>query len=130
MLRLLALGLIALAVSACGEGASSAPEDSGIRGRVLLGPTCPVVTEDMACPPEPYEAEIRVLAGGSGEVVATVRSGKNGHFEVLLAPGDYVLEGVSPAGTFPFAKPVDVRVPPHAFTRATVAFDTGIRSPQ
>ncbi|MGH2995402.1 MAG: hypothetical protein ACRDON_11620 [Gaiellaceae bacterium] len=127
MPRLLALGLIALWLSACGGGAG-APEDSGIRGRALLGPTCPVVTEDMPCPPEPYEAEIRVLAAGSSEVVATVQSGKDGRFEIRLEPGDYVLEGVSPPGAFPLAKPVDVTVRSHAFARATVAFDTGIRA--
>ena len=126
MLRLL-LALTALALSACGGGAG-APEDSGIRGRALLGPTCPVVTEEMPCPPEPYQGEIRVLAAGSREVVATVRSGEDGRFEVLLEPGDYVLEGVSPPSGFPFAKPLDVTVPPHAFARATVAFDTGIRA--
>jgi hypothetical protein len=128
MERLLALGLIALALSACGGADSGAPADSGIRGHALLAPTCPVVTEDMPCPPEPYEAEIRVRAAGSGEVVATVRSGEDGRFEVLLEPGDYVLEGVSPPSGFPFAKPLDVTVRPHAFTRATVAFDTGIRA--
>jgi hypothetical protein len=124
--RLLALGLTALA--SCGGDGSGAPADSGIRGRALLGPTCPVVTEDMPCPPEHYEGEIRVLAAGSREVVATVRSGEDGRFEVLLEPGDYVLQGVSPPSGFPFAKALDVTVRPHAFARANVAFDTGIRS--
>lgn len=129
MERLLALGLAALALSACGgrNGGSSAPEDSGIRGRALLWPTCPVVRAGTQCPPEPYEGEIRVLGAGGGEVVATVRSGEDGRFEVRLEPGGYVLEGGSPPGALPFAKPVDVTVRPHAFTRATVAFDTGIR---
>jgi hypothetical protein len=127
MRRLLALGLIALGLSACGDSGSAAAPDSGIRGRALLGPTCPVITEDMPCPPEPYEGEIWVLAAGSDELVATVHSGSDGRFEVRLAPGDYVLEGDATAESFPYAKPVTVTVRPGAFTRATLAFDTGIR---
>ena len=127
MRRLLALSLIAPALSACGGGDPGAPQDSGIRGRALLGPTCPVVTQDMPCPPEPYEGEIWVLAAGSDELVATVRSGEDGRFEVRLAPGDYVLEGDATAESFPYAKPVTVTVRAGAFARATLTFDTGIR---
>jgi hypothetical protein len=127
MRRLLALSLIAPALSACGDGGPAAVPDSGIRGRALLEPTCPVVTEDMPCPPEPYEGEIWVLAAGSDELVATVRSGPDGRFEVRLAPGDYVLEGDATAESFPYAKPVAVTVGAGEFTRATLAFDTGIR---
>lgn len=123
--RFLALSLIASALSACG-GSAGAPDDSGIRGRALLGPTCPVVTEGMECRPEPYEAGIRVLAAGSSELVATVRSGKDGRFEVFLTPGDYVLAGVSTAESFP-SKPVEVTVRPGTFARVTMAFDSGIR---
>src|SRR5687768_4159792 len=106
MRRVLALSLIASVLTACGGGGSGAPEDSGIRGRALLGPTCPVVTEEMQCPPEPYEADIRVVAADSGELIATVRSGKDGRFEVRLAPGDYLLESDSTAESFPYTKPV------------------------
>jgi hypothetical protein len=127
MRRFLALNLIALALSACGGGDPGAAQDSGIRGRAVLGPTCPVVTEDMPCPPEPYEGEIWVLAAQTDDLVATVRSGQDGRFEVRLAPGDYVLEGDATAESFPYAKPVTVTVRPGAFTRATLAFDTGIR---
>lgn len=127
MRRLLALSLLAFVLTACGGGVSGAPGDSGIRGRALLGPTCPVVTEEMQCPPEPYEADIWVLAGDSAELVTTVRSGKDGRFEVRLPPGDYVLEGDATAESFPYAKPVSVTVRPQEFSRATLAFDSGIR---
>jgi hypothetical protein len=125
---LVPLVLIAILALGCGsEQEAAAPADSGVRGLVLLGPHCPAEQADMPCPDEPFEAEIRVVDPGSGEVVATTRSGKDGRFVVELAPGSYMLEGVSPGEAFPFAKPVDVTVEPHAFTNATVAFDTGIR---
>lgn len=126
MQRLLALALVASILSACG-GSPDAPEDSGIRGRATLGPTCPVVTEETECLPKPYEADIRVVAAEDGELVTTVRSGHDGRFEVFLEPGSYVLEGVSTAESFPYAKPVEVTVRAGGFARATLAFDSGIR---
>ncbi|MEX0817649.1 MAG: hypothetical protein WD027_09390 [Gaiellales bacterium] len=128
MKTLVPLALIAVLALGCGADREAAgPADSGVRGVVLLGPSCPVVQENVPCPDQPFEATIRVLDPGSSDVVATTSSGKDGRFVVRLAPGRYVLEGVSPGEAFPFAKPVDVTVRPHAFTSATVAFDTGIR---
>jgi len=125
---LVPLVLIAVLALGCGaEREAAGPADSGVRGVVILGPSCPVVQENVPCPDEPFEAEIQVVAPGSREVVATARSGKDGRFVIRLGPGRYVLEGISPGEAFPFAKPVDVTVRPHAFTSATVAFDTGIR---
>jgi hypothetical protein len=129
MKTLLPLVLIAILALGCGaEREAGEPVDSGVRGVVLLGPSCPVEQENVPCLDKPLEANIRVLDPGSSDVVATTSSGKDGRFVVRLAPGRYVLEGVSPAGeAFPFAKPVDVTVRPDTFTSATVAFDTGIR---
>jgi hypothetical protein len=120
--------LIATLALGCGaEREAGEPVDSGVRGVVLLGPSCPVEQENVPCPGRPLEANIRVLDAGSSDVVATTSSGKDGRFVVRLAPGRYVLEGVSPGEAFPFAKPVDITVRPDTFTSATVAFDTAIR---
>lgn len=112
-------------LAACG---GEAPADSGVEGMVLLGPQCPVVQEGVPCPDKPFAAEIRVVEAGSGDLVATVRSSADGRFRVRLAPGDYVLEPVSPGESgLPFGKPVDVTVRAHSFTQVSVTFDTGIR---
>ncbi len=124
--RLSALVAVALALVACGASAA-APIDSGIRGRVTVGPMCPVVQEGVPCPDRPLAATIRIRKPG-GKVVATVRSGAEGRFRVRLAAGRYVLEPVSPnAGAPPYAPPVAVRVRAHAFSRISITYDSGIR---
>lgn len=120
------IAALAVLVAGCGDAdRSGASADSGVTGRVVRGPLCPVVQEGLPCPDEPYEADVRIR-DTSGDVVTTVRSGKDGRFVVTLEPGRYVLEGVERAEVF-FAKPVDVVVEPHAFTPAVVVFDIGIR---
>jgi hypothetical protein len=127
MARLIVLVLaLVTAVAACGAAAKP-PADSGIRGRVFIGPQCPVVQEGVPCPDAPYEASIRVRRE-SGKLVKTVRSGKDGRFRVNLAPGRYVLEPLSPnEGAPPYAGPVTVRVRAHVFTPVTITYDSGIR---
>jgi hypothetical protein len=120
MRRLLALAGLALALAACGgQSAPTASGDSGIRGQVLRGPLCPVVTQADPCPDEPYATDVRVLAA-SGKLVATVQSGSDGRFVVRLEPGHYVL--MTEQGS-----PLDVIVDPHSFAQAVVEYDTGIR---
>ena len=114
------------AVAACGA-AVKAPADSGVKGRVFIGPLCPVVQEGVPCPDAPYEASIRVRRA-SGKVVKTVRSGEDGRFRVNLAPGRYMLVPLSPhEGAPPYAGPLTVRVRAHGFTRVTISYDSGIR---
>jgi hypothetical protein len=113
-------------VAACGANAK-APGDSGIKGRVFIGPMCPVVQEGVPCPDAPFDASIRVRRA-SGKFVATVRSGRDGRFRINLAPGRYVLEPLSPnGGAPPSATPVTVRVRAHEFTRVRITYDSGIR---
>lgn len=121
------IGALALALAACGAGAT-APSDSGIKGIVLIGPLCPVVQEGVPCPDQPFQATINVRKVATGKLVATTRSGKTGRFRVNLAPGRYVLEPVSPnQGAPPYAGPLPVRVRARAFTRVKIIFDSGIR---
>jgi hypothetical protein len=105
--------------------ASSARRDSGIRGKVLYGPTCPVERPGERCE-RPYDARLRIRARSTKKVVATVRSGKDGLFRVRLRPARYVVEPTS-ASRYPRAEPVSATVHAHRFTRVTISFDSGIR---
>jgi hypothetical protein len=128
-MRRTAVVLALVVLAACGKGSPGgdhATVDSGIRGKVVIGPTCPVETAEMRCRDRPYEADLEVV-DGSGDVVAGVHSAKDGTFRVSVPPGTYTLRSASGAGALPFLKDVKVVVHAHAFTRTTVAFDSGIR---
>jgi hypothetical protein len=109
-------------LSACG-GSSSGSSDSGIRGRAVISPACPVEPCTIAEPP--YEGTFVVRNGDN--VIATVNTGADGRFEVRLAPGAYVLQSDVEAEALPLLKPVEVPVREHEFTNVTLAFDSGIR---
>jgi hypothetical protein len=125
---LLVLALLALALSACGTGAPTNPPDSGIRGLVTLGPTCPVQVEGD---PQPcsttYAATLEIHDQASDKLITTVTSGADGRFEVRLAPGTYrIVPQV--AEVLPIASPLEnVVVAAGRFTEVQVDFDSGIR---
>jgi hypothetical protein len=118
--------LVLFLVGCAGRGPSSS-DDSGIRGTVLLGPTCPVETLESPCPDRPLaDVEIRVLRGS--DVVATVRSDGEGRFAVALDPGRYEVQAVvEEGGPGMSAKPVDVVVTSGVFNDVNVPVDSGIR---
>lgn len=113
---------------ACKAAPPPAPRDSGIEGQVKIGPMCPVIEEGTPCPDEPYEATIVVKDSKSGRQVATVQSGPDGMFHVMLAPGEYVLEPQSPnPGAPPYAEPQTVTVEADQFTYVEILYESGIR---
>jgi hypothetical protein len=126
-MRPTALGVLLLLAVGCGAPRSATATDAGITGRVVAGPQCPVVVEGTPCPDKPVSTELKV-EGSDGDVVATVRSGEDGRFQIGLEPGSYVLEPAHASDDgFMFGKPVSVLVRPHRFTEVTVQLDTGIR---
>ena len=100
---------------------------SGVEGRVLIGPNCPIMTDDNPCPDQPFEASLTVT-GSDGRVVARARSNAEGNFRIPLSPGNYVLvpEAPNPLGP-PFAEPIPFRVSEETWTQLTVRYDSGIR---
>jgi hypothetical protein len=107
-------------------GASS---DSGIRGIVLLGPTCPVVSypPDPACADRPFAANLVVTTSDRARLITTFSSAADGSFVVPLAPGEYAIRNAAGANPLPHCSQDAVIVQPHAFTDITVSCDTGIR---
>lgn len=127
--RAILLVLLALTVllAACGPSVPSAPPNTGIRGTVTLGPTCPV--ERVGEPPciTPLAAALAITSAEDGSVVARVSSGPDGAFQVDVPPGDYVIVPEPGGDPFPFGQPVEVTVEAGAYTEVEVAYDTGIR---
>jgi len=100
-------------------------DGSGIEGRVVIGPTCPVVVAENPCLDRPYQATITVLAS-TGEIVTRLVSQADGTFRLSLAPGTYILQGES-NGAYPRAPRVEVTIEGGNYTHVTLAYDTGIR---
>lgn len=101
--------------------------DSGVEGRVWVGPTCPVVQEGVECPDAPLEADLEVV-DDAGRIVARARSDAEGAFRMALAPGAYTLVPLSPSEAgMPFAAPLPFEVQAGRWTELDVFYDSGIR---
>jgi hypothetical protein len=124
--RVLLVGLMLVLTTGCTSANLLGPEASqGIDGIVLIGPQCPVVSEQNPCPDLPYAAWIDVVTS-EGASVTRIRSGEDGRFRVGLIPGAYVLRPESGV-PFPTAGDVSVTVTADVWADVTVGFDTGIR---
>ncbi len=93
---------------------------------MLRGPIQPVCQEGEPCDDAPFAATFNVYRGSRR--VAAFRSGKDGRFEVPLAPGRYTIVPSDDAPIlFPEGQPQEVTVEAEGFTDVTLHFDTGIR---
>ncbi|MFO1541282.1 MAG: carboxypeptidase-like regulatory domain-containing protein [Chloroflexota bacterium] len=103
------------------------PLASGVRGTVLLGPTCEGATRADACT-EPYVARLLVLDVDGG-LVGEVTSDGDGGFALALPPGVYTIQPAPPEGDalFPVAFPVSLVVGEGEWTEVGIDYDTGIR---
>ena len=103
---------------------------SGIRGTVVLGPTCPGGQEPGDNPPvaclTPYAASL-VVTDSEGAPAARVASSADGKFQVDLPPGEYVVTPATGADTYPIAQPVSVTVSAGQYAEVEINYDTGIR---
>jgi hypothetical protein len=129
VLALLA-GVLLVGCGEIGINLDTPPPPSGIKGTVLLGPTCPVVASPAVGTPDPcltpYAATLVVL-DNEGVKVATVTSGADGTFKIDLPAGDYVVTPDSGSDTYPIAQPQSVTVATGIYTDIQVNYDTGIR---
>ena len=123
----LILSMFLFAACASQVNAPAGPLNSGIKGQVLIGPSCPVVQVDVPCPDQPYQAKLVVL-NLNGQEVTRFSSDAEGRFEVQLPPGDYILHPDQPAGRpIPSAADVPFTVISNEFTNIILTFDSGIR---
>ncbi len=116
---------LALFCGIAGCGAPAAPGNTTLVGTVVRGPVQPVCQVGVPCD-APFSAGFAVQQ--EDRVVASFRSDTQGHFEVLLAPGRYVVVPNPDAPLMsPKAQAKDVMVGPSGPTTVVLHFDTGIR---
>ena len=122
-----------LLFAACGPPASGATTQpspaltSGIRGVVLLSPTCGAQAADASPCVTPYAARL-VITDENGTIVGTITSGADGHFEIPLPPGNYVIQPKPGDGGVPFAtSAIPVTVVADDYADVEVDYDSGIR---
>jgi hypothetical protein len=101
--------------------------DSGLAGRVILGPLCPVERPGMVCS-RPLAATLRINRL-DGSFVAEAHSDAQGRFALGVAQGSYTVVPLQlhPNSRFPYGRSVTVNVAAHAFTWVDMYYDTGIR---
>lgn len=101
--------------------------DSGVKGVVTIGPTCPVQrVGDPSCNDKPYQTTLNVVRARDGRFVKRFDSRSDGRFRVHLLAGRYVIKQAGRA-TLPRLSPVPVKVARHRFTTVAIQFDSGIR---
>lgn len=111
------------------EGTKPA-EVSGVSGTVTLGPTCPVMRNppDPSCADKPYKTMIQVIESGTtrNSPFATGQSGADGKYEIMLPPGQYMVQPVG-AGMLPRCESKDVTIVANTITELDLSCDSGIR---
>ncbi len=101
-----------------------------IKGKVLLGPTCPVerIPPDPNCAEKPYQTKIQVIAVGSlkSSPYAVVDSNANGEYTVTLPVGEYALQPVG-GKMLPRCETKNVSIKSNETQEINLFCDTGIR---
>jgi ribosome modulation factor len=99
--------------------------DSGITGKVMIEPTCPVERPGKVCE-RPYQTTITIRREPKGTLVARVQSSATGQFRIALAPGRYLLIPQN-GRPYPRSSPRLVTVHNHRYTTVLISYDSGIR---
>lgn len=119
-----------LLLAGCGDATPMATTSSGLTGTVHLGPQCPVETLDQPCEDKPaagvtvtVSEQLPGEAYAAGATIAETRTDSSGSFQVVVAPGLYVV--TADAGMS--CELMDARVTAGTYTQVDVPCDTGIR---
>jgi hypothetical protein len=122
----LIVGSVAFLAAAPAVGAGS-----GIRGRVVASPTCPVERNppDPQCAPPGLAAVVRIYRLSDDHTIARLHTDDNGHFRVQLRRGRYGVNARPAAGGSLPRCPRGVKaiVRRGHYTGVTIDCDTGIR---
>jgi hypothetical protein len=135
MKAVLALLVVLTLTSACsGYLLPASPTDnpavpeSGIMGRVTIGPACPVVRVESPCPDRPYQTTLTVTDPLGEQVIAKIETDASGKFRLALPPGDYRLVPTTPSPAAPpQAQPMPFHLDARQWLELDVVYDSGIR---
>jgi hypothetical protein len=130
--RVLLISLLVV-VAGCRQPVSEPHGDPPalVAGRVVAGPTCPVVQDppDPECADRPVGGAVIVVLDEEGREVTRATSDEEGTFNFELGPGAaYTLVPQPVEGLLGTAEPVEVA--PQDFgerIEVTIVYDTGIR---
>jgi len=113
-----------------GGGTGIAPFKSGVMGKVLLGPTCPVIQNppDPECADKGYATTVQVIEKDSpkSSLFSRVETDKDGNYKVMLPPGEYQLQALG-GQPFPTCGWKDITISPDTMAEVNLSCDTGIR---
>jgi hypothetical protein len=126
MIRAAVLALT-LALGSCAGSGGGESAASGIRGRVVILPTCPVETVASPCPPKPVATT--VVVEPEDDDLRRVETEADGTFRVDLPPGRYLVRAQPPPGSMLVPVPQPVTVEAGRYRRVTVVLDSGLREP-
>ncbi|MCR4279496.1 MAG: hypothetical protein NUV78_02025 [Candidatus Zambryskibacteria bacterium] len=103
---------------------------SGVRGIVMLGPTCPVVQDppDSECDDKPFKTNLVLTTADGVSIVKSFSSDAQGKFSIAVSPGYYLIRSAPGGPIMPScAKGEVIEVRANSYTVTTVSCDTGIR---
>jgi hypothetical protein len=118
------VGLALLAAFAFGCGSAGGGTATGLRGKVMRGPTQPVCYVNQPCE-EPARG-VRLVFYRSGKVVARATTNQKGWYRVTMRPGRYAVSTSNPRVARNFS-PKSATVPKSGVKRLDFDIDTGIR---
>ncbi len=99
--------------------------DTGLAGTILRGPIQPVCVPEVSCD-APLVASFGVYS--DTQQIATFTTDTQGHFEVRLPPGTYLILIMSDSTLVaPGSQPKQVTVLSEGVTTVALLYDTGIR---
>jgi len=122
------VGLLGIGQLGCDRPAEPDVEGA-LRGQVIAGPACPVVSvpPDPDCADRPVAGAVLVIEVEGGGEVARLESNADGRFETSLPVGRYALVPQAVDGLLGTAPVQQFVITAGERTELVVPYDTGIR---
>ena len=135
MMYVLVAGALVALLSGCGAssgsgGSGDSSAGTGITGRTVLHPSCPMEQLGSPCSDAGIVARIEVKSASDSSTVAETTSAADGSFSLDLPAGNYLVVAAT-AQELPTAQTQQISVTVHAkrISEIVIAFDSGLRRP-